>query len=544
MALTRWNKTATPVPGTTTVGISQTTVYGYSYTFPTFGQGSVALVSVSVPNSPPGTQWLVSIGGQEINGIYGAAAAGPYWCQGGDVITVQSTPGTIFTAPPGNAVAIGVVGNEGELSPSGVQSGGGIPIGNNLIADLQAFPLSPFGAGTVTPSINFSLNARGLIVSANSPPISPPGSASQYFPIDQAAFLGSAGGNAFEGTWWIATPGLESIQIAFAGTPTYYLVAEIDYDFDFPNLFQVMAEIGVTLPLSAASGGFLSDSSGNGSTLTQTGTVTFPSSPAGAAFNQAADFSAGALGNFLRGPTGTGLAAGAAAGSAFTAEFFYTPSSADLATNAYPLTRAGGAEWLFVYAPGDGGMVAEIDGIVVGNGTTMTAGVTYHVALTWTGTVWHFWINGVDQGTPYTHGAPAIGSVAMQISGYSTTAGGITGYVDEVRISNIARYTTTFIPPTGPFTTDANTEMLYHFDAPSAATSIILNGWETVCIIEAAGSSTPVVTDAKGIAYPIVTVAAAGLWYATIPSAVGSPIEVSTSASGTAVLRSVNPYLG
>ncbi|MCS7091199.1 MAG: LamG domain-containing protein [Limisphaera sp.] len=38
------------------------------------------------------------------------------------------------------------------------------------------------------------------------------------------------------------------------------------------------------------------------------------------------------------------------------------------------------------------------------------------------------------------------------------------GWLDEVRISNVARYTNNFTPPTSPFTPDAATVALYHFD--------------------------------------------------------------------------------
>jgi hypothetical protein len=41
------------------------------------------------------------------------------------------------------------------------------------------------------------------------------------------------------------------------------------------------------------------------------------------------------------------------------------------------------------------------------------------------------------------------------------------GWVDEVRISNIARYASNFTPPSEPFTPDANTVGLYHFDEGS-----------------------------------------------------------------------------
>lgn len=38
------------------------------------------------------------------------------------------------------------------------------------------------------------------------------------------------------------------------------------------------------------------------------------------------------------------------------------------------------------------------------------------------------------------------------------------GWMDELRISTVRRYTAAFIPPPGPFTTDASTAALYHFD--------------------------------------------------------------------------------
>lgn len=38
------------------------------------------------------------------------------------------------------------------------------------------------------------------------------------------------------------------------------------------------------------------------------------------------------------------------------------------------------------------------------------------------------------------------------------------GWLDEIRISNIRRYTSNFTPPVAPFSTDANTVGLYHFN--------------------------------------------------------------------------------
>ncbi len=45
------------------------------------------------------------------------------------------------------------------------------------------------------------------------------------------------------------------------------------------------------------------------------------------------------------------------------------------------------------------------------------------------------------------------------------------GWLDELRISNILRYTANFAPPSSPFTTDNNTVALYHFDGAPGACS-------------------------------------------------------------------------
>ena len=44
------------------------------------------------------------------------------------------------------------------------------------------------------------------------------------------------------------------------------------------------------------------------------------------------------------------------------------------------------------------------------------------------------------------------------------------GWIDELRISNSIRYSATFNPPTTPFTTDANTVGLYHFNEGTGST--------------------------------------------------------------------------
>ncbi|MCS6940319.1 MAG: T9SS type A sorting domain-containing protein [Roseiflexus sp.] len=56
------------------------------------------------------------------------------------------------------------------------------------------------------------------------------------------------------------------------------------------------------------------------------------------------------------------------------------------------------------------------------------------------------------------------------------------GFLDELRISNIVRYSASFTPPSAPFALDANTVALYHFDEGTGTT-----------LTDAAGSSNGVI---------------------------------------------------
>jgi hypothetical protein len=113
----------------------------------------------------------------------------------------------------------------------------------------------------------------------------------------------------------------------------------------------------------------------------------------------------------------------------------------------------------------------------VGNGTTFIgAGGNLaavvdkpnHVALTWDGTTVRTFVNGVrDSLTGALSVANTGNPAAPLVIGTNTVSSGNRSYwgsASEFRLSNIARYTANFTPPTQRFTSDANTVLLYHLD--------------------------------------------------------------------------------
>jgi hypothetical protein len=109
----------------------------------------------------------------------------------------------------------------------------------------------------------------------------------------------------------------------------------------------------------------------------------------------------------------------------------------------------------------DAGSGMDVEKTVV----TWVADTWYHVAMVrYSGTVTYY----VD-GTAYTiTGTSPGGNITnntanLQIGQYDSGTN-LNGYMDEIRISNSARYTGAFTPTTTAFTADSNTKLLIHSD--------------------------------------------------------------------------------
>ena len=82
---------------------------------------------------------------------------------------------------------------------------------------------------------------------------------------------------------------------------------------------------------------------------------------------------------------------------------------------------------------------------------TPVAGVNYHVALVRNGSVFTFYVNGTSIGSVTDSDAVPNIAAPVYIGMQVTTSKPLNGWMDEYRISNVARWTTSFTPPTAEY---------------------------------------------------------------------------------------------
>jgi hypothetical protein len=106
---------------------------------------------------------------------------------------------------------------------------------------------------------------------------------------------------------------------------------------------------------------------------------------------------------------------------------------------------------------------------------TVSTNTWYHIALTKNGTTGRLFVNGTlltpaqDFGT--LDASEGIFSETMRLGAWNNGANALNGHMDEIRISDIERYTTSFTEPTAAFQNDANTLLLLHMDGTDASTA-------------------------------------------------------------------------
>jgi hypothetical protein len=120
----------------------------------------------------------------------------------------------------------------------------------------------------------------------------------------------------------------------------------------------------------------------------------------------------------------------------------------------------------------------------------------FHLALVRYQGTWTIYQNGVALGNVAGNATFGNNTSNLILGNNNNLTSPWQGYIDEFRVSNVARYTTGFTPPTGPFTTDANTMLLMHLDASvlNGSTYVADSSGNTVSALQTAYAATAAIT--------------------------------------------------
>lgn len=106
--------------------------------------------------------------------------------------------------------------------------------------------------------------------------------------------------------------------------------------------------------------------------------------------------------------------------------------------------------------------------------TVVVPNTWYHLAVCRSGTTINLFVNGILESTVTSSVSLDGGTTtSLNIGGTASAANDIVGSLQEVRVSNIARYNSNFTPPIQRFTTDSNTKLLLHLDDGTIYNDII-----------------------------------------------------------------------
>jgi hypothetical protein len=107
-------------------------------------------------------------------------------------------------------------------------------------------------------------------------------------------------------------------------------------------------------------------------------------------------------------------------------------------------------------------------------GGSLSLNTWTHVAITRSSGTVSLYINGTQSGSSYSSDTGDFNNITQVLIGCDSNGlNSWVGHIDELRISNIARYTGNFTAPTAEFTNDANTLMLFHMNGTDATTIIL-----------------------------------------------------------------------
>ena len=223
-----------------------------------------------------------------------------------------------------------------------------------------------------------------------------------------------------------------------------------------------------TVPLTAVSGTvFLlngvnfTDSSSTGHTITVVGD---PAIEHDHPFDSVDHWKTGKGGSAYFDGTGDWINTSAKAvpsSGAWTVEFWVYPK-VDADAHMFSQGTTGHAGRLAIGIE-SGAWIVQVGGTNIGGGLVYKRFEWQHVAVVHTGSAFTWYLDGVQKGTTSNSQAVTDTSAYIGTLGWATSSYAMTGWISDVRVSNVARYSSAFTPPTSLLGLDSNTILKLNF---------------------------------------------------------------------------------
>lgn len=163
----------------------------------------------------------------------------------------------------------------------------------------------------------------------------------------------------------------------------------------------------------------------------------------------------------------------------FTIEFFVRHANATGNQKYLDLRESGaGALTNYILIDTSTNFRLFIDGsdLLSGGAGGPSADTWYHIAVVRNGTSIKYFLDGTEE-LDYTQSTPKDYTLdyswLIGINGDLRNRDYLNGYLDELRFSSTARYTSNFTAPTSAFDNDSNTLLLLHMDGPNSSTTFL-----------------------------------------------------------------------
>jgi hypothetical protein len=231
----------------------------------------------------------------------------------------------------------------------------------------------------------------------------------------------------------------------------------------------ITIESGITIAPGIAIGDIPVFSSGGGLTHTITPVGQAQVSTAQAKFGTGS-YTSNNLSGYLRVNPFSDLAWGT---GNFTMEFWYRPvafSTASTLIGLRPASTEGAYPVIFINTNSSVGYYVSAVTRITSATTVITANTWNSIAVVRSAGNTRMYINGNQSGSTFVDSFNyQAGNCIIAGNDFTLGSAPILGNMDEIRLSNIARYTANYTPATSAFTTDNFTKLLIHCDGTNGS---------------------------------------------------------------------------